>query len=117
MAFPVPTRTAAAACVLAMIAVAGGGAEAGRYSRSLKPYWHVGRLDPALSQACQRSQFNQIHDQRHHIGFTGENGQGTVGFAQLGWNLRDPTGLARPGVTYHFYNDGHSNCTVFVAGD
>jgi hypothetical protein len=33
-----------------------------------------------------------------------------------GWNLDDPLGLARDGFTYHFFNDGLSDCTVFVAG-
>ncbi|MGF1641531.1 MAG: hypothetical protein ACFCUO_11340 [Rhodospirillales bacterium] len=93
-----------------------GRAEAGRYARSERPYWEVGRLDPALTDACRRSVFNQIHDQRLHIGFGGEAGAGTVGVAKLGWNLRDLTGLARPRVTYHFFNDGHSTCRVFVAG-
>jgi hypothetical protein len=105
------------AVVVAVITVAGNSADAGRYAKSKRPLWHVGHLDANLSDACRRSQFNQIHDQRHHIGFTGERGQGTVGFAKLGWNLRDPKGLARPGVTYHFFNDGHSNCKVFVAKD
>ena len=109
--------TAAVAAVVAMIIVAGNSADAGRYARSERPFWHVGQFDADLTDACRRSQFNQIHDQRHHIGFTGENGHGTVGFAKLGWNLRDPLGLARPGVTYHFFNDGHSNCKVFVARD
>lgn len=108
---------AAVAAVVAAITVAGNSADAGRYARSERPFWHVGHLDANLTDACRRSQFNQIHDQRHHIGFTGEQGQGTVGFAKLGWNLRDPLGLARPGVTYHFFNDGHSNCKVFVAKD
>jgi hypothetical protein len=109
--------TAAVAAVVAMIIVAGKSADAGRYARSERPFWHVGHFDADLTNACRRLQFNQIYDQRHHIGFTGENGYGTVGFAKLGWNLRDPLSLARPGVTYHFFNDGHSNCKVFVAGD
>lgn len=107
----------AVVAVVAVIAAAGNSAEAGRYAGSKKPFWHVGNLDADLTEACRRSQFNQIHDQRHHIGFTGEEGQGTVGFAKLGWNLRDPSGLARPGLTYHFFNDGQSNCKVFVARD
>ena len=111
------TAMAAVAAVVTVIVVAGNSAEAGRYARSERPFWHVGHLDANLTTACRRSQFNQIHDQRHHIGFTGENGSGTVGFAKPGWNLRDPLGLARPGVTYHFFNDGHSNCTVYIAKD
>lgn len=108
---------AAVAVALVMIVVAGNSADAGRYARSERPFWQVGQLSADLTDACRRSRFNQIHDQRHHIGFTGEKGYGTVGFAKLGWNLRDPLGLARPGVTYHFFNDGHSNCEVFVAKD
>jgi hypothetical protein len=107
----------AVAVAVVMIVVAGNSADAGRYARSERPFWQVGQLNADLTDACRRSRFNQIHDQRHHIGFTGEKGYGTVGFAKLGWNLRDPLGLARPGVTYHFFNDGHSNCKVFVAKD
>jgi hypothetical protein len=103
--------------VVAVVTLSGDSADAARYARSNSPLWQVGHLDADLSNACRRLQFNQIQEQRHHIGFTGENGYGTVGIAKLGWNLRDPAGLARPGLTYHFFNDGHSNCKVFVAGD
>ncbi len=113
----VTTAMSAVVAVVTVIVATGDSADAGRYARSDRPFWHVGHLDANLTTACRRSQFNQIHDQRHHIGFTGEEGQGTVGFAKLGWNLRDPSGLARPGITYHFFNDGHSNCTVYIAKD
>ncbi len=113
----VTTAMSAVVAVVTVILATGDSADAGRYARSDRPFWHVGHLDANLTTACRRSQFNQIHDQRHHIGFTGEEGQGTVGFAKLGWNLRDPSGLARPGITYHFFNDGHSNCTVYIAKD
>ena len=103
--------------VVAVVTLSGDSADAARYARSNSPLWQVGHLDADLSNACRRLQFNQIQEQRHHIGFTGENGYGTVGIAKLGWNLRDPAGLARPSLTYHFFNDGHSNCKVFVAGD
>lgn len=86
------------------------------YARSPSPYWKVGRLDPALSQACRRLQFNQLNAFNTFIGFTGERGRGTTGVAKKAWNLNDPLGLARPGMTYHFFNDGLSDCAVFVAG-
>lgn len=114
----ISSGTAAVAGVAAVVMVVfatGYSAEAGRYARSERPFWHVGHLDADLTNACRRSQFNQIHHQRHHIGFTGKKGHGTVGIAKMGWNLKDPLNLARPGVTYHFFNDGHSNCKVYTA--
>ncbi len=91
-------------------------AAADRYARSNSPYWKVGRLDPGLTQACRKLQFNQRNALSPYIGFAGERGRGSTGIAKKDWNLNDPLGLARPGFTYHFFNDGLSDCTVFVAG-
>ena len=86
------------------------------YARSNSPYWKVGRLDPALTQACRKLQFNQRNAFSTTIGFAGKRGRGSTGAAQKDRNLDDPLGLARDGFTYHFFNDGLSDCTVFVAG-
>ncbi len=89
---------------------------AGEYAQSKRPYWEVGTLNESLSGACRRDLFNQIKTFRLTIGFRGRQGMGIVGIAKVGYNLYDPTGLARPGFTYHFFNDGMSNCRVFIAG-
>jgi hypothetical protein len=89
---------------------------AGEYAQSERPYWDVGTLNVSLSGACRRGRFNQIKPFRTTIGFQGSKGMGIVGIAKVGYNLYDPTGLAQPGFTYHFFNDGMSNCRVFVAG-
>lgn len=89
--------------------------EPGRWATSNSPYWKVGTIDNRLTDACQRLQFNQRHLDRLFIGYTGEKGKGVTGIATKEWNLRDPLGLAKPGFTYHFFNDGFSDCRVYVA--
>lgn len=111
----VPPCLAAAALVLMILAGPGAGA-ADPYARSPSPYWKVGRLDPALSHACRRMQFNQLNAFHTFIGFYGERGRGSTGVARKEWNLDDPLGLAQAGFTYHFFNDGLSDCRVYVAG-
>jgi hypothetical protein len=107
---------AAPAIMLAFMLVCPADAAADRYARSNSPYWKVGRLDPALTLACRKLQFNQRNAYSPYIGFTGERGRGSTGMGKKGWNLDDPLGLAREGFTYHFFNDGLSDCTVFIAG-
>jgi hypothetical protein len=107
---------AALVIMLTFMLACPGDAAADRYARSNSPYWKVGRLDPALTQACRKLQFNQRNVFSPYIGFTGERGRGSTGMGKKGWNLDDPFGLAREGFTYHFFNDGLSDCTVFVAG-
>jgi hypothetical protein len=106
---------AAATLMLAFMLACPSDAAADRYARSNSPYWKVGRLDLALTQACRKLQFNQRNAFSPYIGFTGERGRGSTGMGKKGWNLDDPLGLAREGFTYHFFNDGLSDCTVFVA--
>ncbi len=111
-------RAAALAVLAAVLAFGPTAAEAAdsiRYARSKSPYWRVGQLDRNLSEACRRGEFNQMRDLRLHIGFQGEVGPATTGIAKKGWNLRDPRNLGLPGFTFHFFNDGYSNCRVYVA--
>jgi hypothetical protein len=86
-----------------------------RHAVSRSPYWQVGRFDPALSEACRRFRFNQERPLRLYLGYAGEPGSGTTGVARRGWNLRDPEGMAKAGLTYHFFDDGYSDCRVYVA--
>ncbi|MHA1598153.1 MAG: hypothetical protein ACTSV1_05465 [Alphaproteobacteria bacterium] len=90
-------------------------AGASQYTMSRSPIWQVGLLNKALSDACQRGTFNQLKIQNINIGYIGAEGRGVTGAAMRDWNLRDPRRLAEGNVTYHFYNDGYSNCRVYVA--
>lgn len=87
----------------------------GRYATTGEPYWRVGNVSKPLSLACQRGNFNQIEYYRLNIAYRGRQGAGVTGIATKEWNLRDPGGLAENDVTYHFFNDGYSNCKVYAA--
>lgn len=87
----------------------------GRYATSEQPYWRVGDADKKLSVLCQKGEFNQIERYRWIIGYGGQRGAGVTGIASPAWNLYDPHGLALADHTYHFFNDGFSNCRVFSA--
>jgi len=86
-----------------------------KYTRSKAPLWDVGQYNSALSDACQRHTFNQKKIQNLNIGYSGEIGKGVTGIATREWNLHDPAGLAQVNITYHFFNDGYSNCKVYIA--
>lgn len=85
------------------------------YATSTSPYWDVGRRDDELSRLCSLGQFNQKRVAQVYIQFHGEKGRGITGIAKRDFNLRDPSGKAEDGKTYHFYADGTSQCQVFVA--
>ncbi len=96
--------------------------EAGRtlqYGQSTAPFWKVGEPDPALTRLCRRGRFNQLANNSYYIGYYGgaNPGRGYTGIAKRGYNLRDPEGRAVAGFTYHFFNDGYSNCKVYAAPD
>ena len=91
-------------------------ARAGQYATSKSPYWRVGDINKDLSNLCQKRLFNQVRKLNLHIGYLGNVGKGVTGVAKKYWNLKDPTNVGVPGLTYHFYNDGHSNCKVYLAG-
>ncbi len=92
-----------------------GFAGSGKFTTTKLPYWAVGEYNEALSQACRQSAFNQRKIQSLNIGYYGKVGMGVTGIATREWNLSDPTGLAKPNITYHFFNDGYSNCKVYIA--
>lgn len=106
--------------ILALIVMfAADAAEAKRaknqYAFPRQPYWRVGILDKALTSACQKGNFGQIQHMRLTIGFIGGEGRAITGIATNVWNLRDPKNLRQPNTTYHFYNQGYSNCKVYVS--
>jgi hypothetical protein len=90
-------------------------AGSGKYTTSKQPYWHVGQYNDSLSDACRQSLFNQKKIQNLNIGYFGKIGMGVTGIATRDWNLSDPNGMAKPNITYHFFNDGYSNCKVYIA--
>jgi len=92
-----------------------GQAEAAKYATSNSPFWRVGTISPALSRACQKGEFGQIKRHYLNIGFVGPSGRALTGIATSNWNLYDPRGLREAFMTYHFFNQGYSNCKVFVA--
>lgn len=108
-----------AAAVAAAALAAAPEADANRtkrqYATSQQPYWRVGDLNPALSKACQRGEFGQRKLRLLTIGFIGGRGRAQTGIATDRWNLNDPQRLAKPNVTYHFFNQGYSNCKVYTA--
>ena len=87
----------------------------GEYANTQLPVYRVGDLNGKLSRLCRRGLFKQRKILRLSIGYTGKAGKGISGIAQRGWNLYDPTGAAADERTYHFFNQGYSNCRVYVA--
>ena len=87
----------------------------GQYATSKQPYWAVGNVNKRLSNACRNGRFKQRKYLLYSIGYIGKVGRGITGIAQKGWNLYDPKKLAKSGFTYHFFNQGYSNCKVYVA--
>lgn len=87
----------------------------GEYANTRSPVYQVGDYSRDLSLLCRRGLFKQRKLLRLSIGYIGPNGQGITGIAQRGWNLYDPTGAAENERTYHFFNQGYSNCRVYVA--
>ena len=75
----------------------------------------VGSLNKDLSIACRRQQFNQLRAYHFVIKFKGDKDTGISGVATTNWNLYDPRRLAQPQMTFHFFNDGYSNCRVYVS--
>lgn len=110
----------AVALSVALCVLVPGNAEAqsrvkGEYANSKSPLYRVGKIDPKLSKLCRKGRFKQRRLLRLSVGFKGKKGYGITGIAQRGWNLYDPGGVAEPRKTYHFFNQGYSNCRVFVA--
>ena len=87
----------------------------GQYAYSAQPYWQVGQLNVPLSVACQRGEFLQKDVLRMTIGYVGQSGRAVTGVATSNWNLYDPKKLAQPRKTFHFFNQGFSDCKVYVA--
>ncbi len=87
----------------------------GEYANSKSPIYRVGKVNPELSKLCRQGLFKQRRLLRLSIGYIGKEGKGITGVAKQGWNLYDPRKAAQPKMTYHFFNQGYSNCRVYEA--
>lgn len=86
-----------------------------QHAVSKSPYWRVGAFNKQLSEACRRREFGQLRQYRYTIGYVGEKGPGITGIANTEFNLYDPKGLAQKGFTYHIFDEGYSDCRVYLA--
>ncbi|MDA0997174.1 MAG: hypothetical protein O2944_03080 [Proteobacteria bacterium] len=114
-ALSLAAKSAVCLVLTASIAAAAGNRVSGEYARSKLPLHKVGALNKSLSALCGRGLFRQRGDLRLSIGYDGKKGYGITGIAKSDYNLYDPTNVAEPDKTYHFYNQGYSNCRVYVA--
>jgi len=112
---PMKTNPSLLAVFLTVLLALPGPVTAAKYLTTRQPIANVGTLNPELSVACQHHSFNQLKIQNLLIGYAGKKGRGITGIATKAYNLRDPKGLARDDTTYHFFNDGYSNCQVYSA--
>lgn len=85
-----------------------------QYGYSNDPFYKIGNINPELSKLCRLGSFNQRRIGEYFTAFGGES-RNIVGIAKKNYNLFDPTAKADPSKTYHFYNDGTSQCRVYVA--
>lgn len=111
-------KTVTIALALTVFGLAAAHADAaikGQYATSKQPLYQVGDLNQKLSNLCRQGLFKQRRVLRLSIGYKGDKGQGITGIAQKDWNLYDPKGVAEQDRTYHFFNQGYSNCRVYVA--
>ncbi len=88
-----------------------------QYGISKEPLWKVGTRDTALSLACRQGRFNEARINYYYMTFTNAEFGGTTGIAKVGFNLIDKDNKGRPNETYFFYQDGTSECGVFIAKD
>lgn len=106
---------ALAICALTATDAAAKNRIKGEYANTKSSMSSVGKLNPKLSRLCRQGTFKQRKVLRLSVGYIGDKGQGITGVAKPGWNLYDPAGAGDPKYTYHFYNQGYSNCRVYEA--
>lgn len=104
-----------AGLVLFAVAAQAANKVKGEYANSRSPLYKVGNLNPKLSRLCRQGLFKQRKLLLLSIGYIGGKGEGITGIAKQDYNLYDPTRVSEPDKTYHFFNQGYSNCRVYVA--
>lgn len=85
-----------------------------QYGYSSDQFYKIGNMSQELSKLCRVGQFNQRRIGEYYTAFGGDS-RNILGIAKKNYNLYDPTGKADEAKTYHFYNDGTSQCKVYVA--
>jgi len=88
-----------------------------RYGISNEPLYKVGTRSSPLSLLCRQGQFNEVRINFYYMTFTNPQWGGTVGIAKVGFNLYDPGNKGNPNESYFFYEDGTSDCAVYLAHD
>lgn len=83
---------------------------------STQPYWSFGKVDPVLSEACQLGDFVTLPLNRIILQFAGKEGRAVMQVVPPLYRhlLVDRRSLARPGVTYYFFDTMLPSCEVRV---
>lgn len=81
-----------------------------------EPWWSFGKVDPVLTEACRLNQFVSLPLNRIVLQFQGDQGRALMQvvpplYRQL---LVDSRKLAKPGVTYYFFDTAKPTCEVRV---
>lgn len=81
-----------------------------------EPWWTFGKVDPVLTEACRLNQFASLPLNRIVLQFQGDQGRALMQvvpplYRQL---LVDSRKLAKPGVTYYFFDTAKPTCEVRV---
>ena len=81
-----------------------------------EPYWTFGKLDPVLTEACRLGDFATLPLNRIILQFQGDQGRALMQVVPPLYRhlLVDRRKLARPGVTYYFYDTARPDCEVRV---
>lgn len=80
------------------------------------PWWSFGKVDPVLTEACRLGDFVTAPMNRIILQFQGDQGRALMQVVPPLYRhlLLDTRQLARPGVTYYFYDTARPDCEVRV---
>jgi len=83
---------------------------------SKQAYWNFGKLDPVLTEACKLGDFVTAPDNRIIQQLAGSQGRALLQVVPPLYRhlLYDRRNLARPGVTYYFFDTNRPSCEVRV---
>jgi hypothetical protein len=81
-----------------------------------EPWWKFGKVDPVLTEACRLGDFVTAPMNRIILQFQGDEGRALMQVVPPLYRhlLFDRRKLARPGVTYYFYDTALVDCEVRV---
>lgn len=81
-----------------------------------EPWWAFGKVDPVLTEACRLGDFATLPLNRIILQFQGDQGRALMQVVPPLYRhlLVDRRKLARPGVTYYFYDTARPDCEVRV---